>query len=183
MCEIIFDRRLLRGERLLWSGVPGPGLRLAPGDAWRIPVSLLWCGVAGFEEVSAVVDPAPWLLALCGAPFVLVGLYLAAGRFLVDAWLRGKTHYAVTDKRILIHRKAPFGSVTLLSRDRLPEPQLIEEAHGRGTIRFGEPAPSLSRRIGLAAWMPALDPVPQLIAIEDAHAVFDELRREIRRAG
>ena len=65
---------------------------------------------------------------------------MIAGRFVVDAWLRGKTYYAVTSRRILIARWGIGSKLTALGLDRLPDVQLSQGVDGRGTIRFGQPA-------------------------------------------
>src|SRR5579872_4968964 len=131
---------LLTGERIVWSGAPGRGSLLTSADTLMIPFSLIWCGFAIFWEYSAVTQGGPFFFRLFGVPFVLVGLYLVAGRFLVDAWIRRGMQYAVTNRRILISRSGMFSKLIAVTLDALPEASLIERANGRGTIRFGQPA-------------------------------------------
>jgi hypothetical protein len=176
--------RLLAGERLVWSGRPAQGLLLTSRDALLIPISLLWGGFAVFWESTVLAQSnAPDFFVLWGIPFVLIGLYLIAGRFLLDAWIRGGMLYAVTNKRILISRSGPFGKFTALSLDRLPDASISESAGGRGTIRFGEPAPMWGGRNGISSWTPSLDPTPQFIAIENARNVFDQIQLAARSGG
>jgi len=175
------SERLLMGERLVWSGRPGQGLLLTSRDALLIPFSLVWGGFAVFWESTVLVQPnAPTFFVLWGVPFVLIGLYLMVGRFLLDAWIRGGMLYAVTNKRILISRSGPFSKFTALSLDRLPDASISESAGGRGTIRFGEPAPMWAGRNGMASWTPSLDSAPQFIAIENARSVFDQIQLATR---
>jgi hypothetical protein len=121
------------------------------------------------------------LLPLIGVAFVAVGFYFVAGRFVVDAWLRGRTRYALTDRRVLIVRAPPFGAVTALSLDRLPDVQVRGSGGEAGTIRFGPPA-SIFGGAGFSVWSPALDPTPQFIAIPDANRVFELVQRQVTRA-
>lgn len=175
-----FPARLLDGERVLWTGRPGQGVRFTARDGLLIPFSLLWGGFAVFWETRVVAGNAPFFFRLWGVPFALAGVYLILGRFFVDAWLRANTRYAITNRRILIVRSGTFGRLTSLDLDRLPDLQLTERADGSGTIRFGAPAPYLAG--GWAIWTPALDPVPQFIAIENAQRAFDQIQRAARSA-
>jgi hypothetical protein len=179
-----FTGRLLDGERVVWSGQPGQGLRFTGRDLMLIPFSLLWGGFAVFWEVSVLQHSPPVFFPLFGAAFVLAGLYLVAGRFVVDAWLRSKTRYAVTNRRILIARAAPFGSFVALYLDRLPDVAMTENSGGRGTLRFGPATPiwGYGRRGGFAVWTPSLDPTPQFIAIDNPQNVFNQIQRSIQGA-
>jgi len=176
MDQDLFKGRLLPGERIMWRGQPGQGLILMPRDAALVPFSLLWCGFAIFWTLTATRDGAPGFFELWGLMFVCVGLYFVAGRFLVDAWVRRGMQYAVTDRRILIARPAPFAKFTAIGLAPLPEIDLADRAGGRGTIRFGQ-ATSLWNNRSMSVWSPSFDPTPQFIAIDDARRVFDMVQR------
>lgn len=168
--------RLMPGEKLLWRGQPGQGLRLSPRDGLLIPFSLAWCGFAVFWESTVARTNAPWFFLLWGGMFVAVGVYFVIGRFIFDAWLRFNTQYAVTDRRVLILRSGAFSSFVALSREQMPQTQLTESANGRGTIVFGQPASAWAGN-RLRGFTPALDPTPQFIAIENARSVFETIQR------
>lgn len=181
MNAIDFTKYFLKGEKIVWSGRPAQGFLLTGRDWLLIPFSLLWGGFAIFWETGVLAAQAPVFMKLWGIPFVLIGLYLVAGRFLLDAWIRGGMQYAVTNKRILISRSWPFGKLTAMSLDQLPDASLMESTNGRGTIRFGQQVPFLWGR-GFTAWTPALDPTPQFIAIENARSVFDQVQYRDRKS-
>ena len=170
-----FKGRLLPREKVLWSGRPGQGIILTRSDALLIPFSLMWGGFAVFWEASVLSTHAPLFFALWGVPFVLAGLFITVGRFLLDAWLRGRILYALTDRRILFLRSRPWPAFKAVRLDTLPEATLNEGSDGRGTIRFGQQARlwagSQSRNFG--ALVPSLDPTPQFISIPDVQRVFD----------
>jgi hypothetical protein len=175
--------QLLDGERIAWAGGPGMGIRLQAADTFLIPFSLLWCGFAFFWEYSVVsIGHAPMFMRLWGIPFILVGLYFVVGRFILDAWLRGRTYYAITNQRVLIYRPAPFGRFTALSLKQLPEMNLIESANGSGTIRFGPQTPMFGRGASFSIWTPSLDPTPQFVAVASASALFRQLQQAQRNA-
>ena len=170
-----FTGRLLKGERIIWQGQPAQGLLFTSRDWLLIPFSLLWAGFSIFWEKMVLEINAPIFMKLWGVPFVLIGLYLVVGRFLLDAWIRRGMYYAVTDKRVLILRSAPFSRFSAMSLDHLPDANLTENANGRGTIRFGAAA---SRRGGSGfSWTPALESTPQFLAIDNARGVFDKIQR------
>ena len=172
--------RLLPGEKVVWWGWPAQGLMLRPRDALLIPFSLLWGGFAIFWETLALRGKAPFPFALFGVPFVLVGLFMIAGRFVVDAWLRRRLTYALTDRRILIVRSGSFPALKSLNLDGLSETDVSEQANGRGTIRFGPQAPMWGNRSSFGSWMPALDSTPQFLAIEDVQRVFATIQERAR---
>src|SRR5690349_4837441 len=95
------QNELYPGEALLWSGQPASGIRFRGTDVLVIPFSLMWAGFTCFWE-SSVLSQGISFFALWGIPFVLVGNYIVWGRFLVDAWQRSKTSYALTNQRIII---------------------------------------------------------------------------------
>jgi hypothetical protein len=166
------------GESLLWAGRPVQGLRLAPSDLVMIPFSLLWGGFAIFWEVTAVVGGAPLLFRIWGIPFVLVGLYMIAGRFFVDAYRRARTFYGLTDTRVLIVVVGSTRKLTALDLAAQKEIQVDEAAGGRGTIRFGVAGESGS---GMRFGRGNKNEPPSFEGIPEVGAVYARIR-ESRRA-
>jgi len=170
-----FAGRLLREEKVIWRGRPKQGFMLTSRDAVLIPVSLVWCGFIIFWESSVLRNPnAPIFMVLFGGLFLLIGLFLTVGRFFVDAWIRARVFYALTDRRILILRSRPSIKFQSVSLDRLPEATLDETSQGRGSIRFGPTTEIWKGRSmgGMGSWTPSLDPTPQFLAIDDVKKVF-----------
>ena len=167
-----FQGHLSPGERVIWSGRPGQGLMLTAQDVFLIPFSLLWCGFAVFWEWNVASAVHAWNFGVIwGAMFVCIGLYFVFGRFLVDAWVRSKTSYALTDQRALIKRSAPFPKFVALTLANLSEVAIEERSNGCGTIRLGQGGSAVGRR-GMSSWSPALDARPQFLMIDDARRVF-----------
>lgn len=115
---------LQAGERLLWQGAPDPGMVFARQDLFLVPFSLLWGAFAAVWEASAVAARTA-VGALFGAPLVVFGLYLVAGRFLYKWRDRRRTRYAVTDQRAVAVRlggrqvlHAPIGGPMAVLRRR-----------------------------------------------------------------
>ena len=173
-----WGRHLLNGERLLWSGRPPRGIVLTARDQFLIPFSLVWCSFAVFWTLSVLRAGGPVFFRLWGTMFIGIGIYLVAGRMFIDAWLRRKTRYAVTDRRILIVRSGLFGRTIAIDIAQVGQLELGVRRGGAGTVRFGGASAGTNR--GLGFWSPALDPTPQFIAIPDARALF--VRIETLRA-
>jgi len=172
-----FSGRLLRGESVLWSGRPAEGLLLTGRDAFLIPFSILWCAFIVFWMFGAA--QAGGSFALFGLPFVAFGLFFSVGRFFLDAWVRGGTRYAVTNRRILILKTHPSSSFTAVNFDRLPQIQLSERSDGRGTLRFDAPASLFAfGGSGFSVWIPSFDPTPQFMSVAAARQVFDLIQKQ-----
>ena len=157
-------------ERILWRGEPRKGVFLKPSDAYVIPFSLMWCGFIVFWEWGAINSRAPFFFKIFGVPFIAVGLYMLVGRFVVDALIRDRTQYAVTNQRVVIVWS--FLRLDLRSFDlrNLGEMSLTLSFNDRGTITFGALLPR-NRRSMLGD-----DPRPKFDTTEGARVVHDLIR-------
>ncbi|MDO4795347.1 MAG: hypothetical protein Q4A28_05325 [Brachymonas sp.] len=176
--------QLAAGEQLLWQGRPRQGLMLRRSDAWHIPFSLAWCGFAIFWEWSVIRTNAPLFFKLWGIPFVLVGLYMVAGRFVWDARNRSHTHYALTTERLLIASGKGHAHIQSLSLRNLPDISLSERADGTGTISLGclqAPFDSTAAWGKRGEWPGRRAGALQLVGIANARQVFQLIRDAQRR--
>lgn len=180
-----FSRHLFDGEQLLWSGRPPLGLRLTWRDIVLVPLSLFFATFAGtmFRDFW-VTSSQDVIFLIMAAYFTVAMAFFVFGRLLFDIWLRLRTRYAVTDRRVLIFRKGPPSAQAYLTITDLPEVTLVEHRGDRGTIWFG-PKPGLfglnrgafsfHLAIEWRALTPSLAP-DHLFAIDDARRVFDMLQ-------
>jgi hypothetical protein len=110
-------------------------------DVFLIPFSLFWAGFmffAAFTTLRQVQNnPAQWSALLLQLPFVVVGLYLLFGRFFVDAMIRARTEYGLTNRRAIIVSGVFSRSVKSIDLRTAPEILLSERRNGSGTITFG----------------------------------------------
>ena len=136
------ERELNSGERLLWKGRPRGGIRLRGMDFFLIPFTLLWAGFAFFSGFAAFRQalqrgsPA-WPALIPIVPFVVVGLYILIGRFFVDAMMRARTEYGLTNRRAIIVSGFFSSNVKSVDLRATPEILLSERHDGSGTITFG----------------------------------------------
>ncbi len=124
---------LTTDEYVIWKGKPVKGHLFSLQDIFLIPFSLIWGGFAIFWELMVIVADAPLFFRLWGLPFVVIGLYMIAGRFFLQAHIRKYTRYAVTNKRILRIRKRQMDS---LNYHLCPQRRIRQNKDGSGTIFF-----------------------------------------------
>jgi hypothetical protein len=171
----IVSTELDSGELLLWAGRPSGGIVFRRADTFMVPFSLMWAGFVVFFEVTAYRQDGMNFMALWGIPFVLMGAYLAVGRFLWDAWRRAHTVYGVTNRRILILTSGLSRNTTTLALANLPGITLAERHDGTGDIVFGAGDAS---HVGAGGLVPRGSSVPAMLElIPQARNVYDIIRR------
>ncbi len=101
--QTFWQDRISEGESLLWTGRPGQGLRYSKGGQ-----TLSIFGV--FFTIFAFYGLSTTLHREDGGTFLLIdimlvagGLYLLVGHWLLDAYQRTRSRYALTDRRALIY--------------------------------------------------------------------------------
>jgi hypothetical protein len=111
------------GELLLWCGRPDPSRFFAATDIIAIPFGLVWLGIALLWETAVQGVDAPVLFRVFGVPFILIGVYLVAGRFVTRWWRKRRTIYGVTGQRVIVQTGSTFketpvqgGSMTVRRR-------------------------------------------------------------------
>jgi hypothetical protein len=129
-----FRPYLMVGEEVLWTGRPRQGIILKEGDKYAIPFSIVWLGFAVFWTLMVSAMGAPIFMRIWGIPFILVGLYIALGRFFVDARRRSRTKYAITSDRVmtLVGDASPQLESVLFGA--LKDMKIYQKADGSGTI-------------------------------------------------
>jgi hypothetical protein len=143
---------LLSGETIYWAGMPNPRVIFHSDDWVTIPFFLLWGGFFIFWEASVLGywggspkhGPYNIFLALWGVPFILVGQYFIWGRFLHDAWLKRRTYYAVTNRRVIAIQDGRNRKTSVNFLDHIPS--IEREAGSNGTLWFGPKLPLIGSR-------------------------------------
>jgi len=83
-------------------------------------------------------------MELWGIPFLVMGNYLVWGRFLWDAWLKRRTYYAVTDRRVLVLQEGWKRKTSMMFLEEIP--QIAKEGTSTGTLWFGVKYPVVAPR-------------------------------------
>ena len=167
-------------EQLLWSGQPQSGIVFRRSDALTVPFSLMWGGFAIFWETTVFLSGAPFFFKLWGIPFVLVGLYMIVGRFIVDAKQRAKTYYGITNERIIIVSGLGKRKVKSLNLSTLTDLSMEEGANGSGTIFFGPANAAFGWLAGTPFNSRGVQPPPSFEMIRGAKAVYETIRNAQR---
>ena len=159
-------------ERLVWTGTPKTGIIFKKADIFLIPFSVFWCGFAIFWVIMA--SNTSGMFGLFGIPFVLIGLLLVFGRFIIDKKQREKTFYGITDTRIII-RSGIFSKKTdSINIRTLTNLEFSEKADGSGTIRLGpkDPRDPFGMMSGMS-WWPGVKTTPALSDIQNVREAYN----------
>lgn len=148
------------GERLLWTGKPRPGLRFRWATLRSLLGSLIWAAVAVFFAINiwrggATVSNFFVALALLG-----FALYSTVGRVALDGWLRSRTRYAVTDRRVLIIQGVNQPTIQSIELSATSPISCDLRGDGSGSITFVTTQPATTGRRSRRAPPPAFDDIP-----------------------
>ena len=153
---------IMDDEYILWEGAPEKGVSLTSRDIVLLPFSVIWLGFALFWEYLAVTTSGSLLMMVWGLPFIGVGLYLLFGRFLQTLYLRDKTFYIITNKKLIIRT----GSKVKIYRSAdLPPMNIQHHRDGTGTILFWDASYSHGRRYGTFF---SLDHIADVVGAQNA---------------
>lgn len=195
--------QLVGGESIAWMGRPNPGVVFHKQDLFLIPFSLLWGGFAIFWEGSVAglwnhgSRNGAWIFGMIwGIPFVVIGQYLIWGRFFYDYWLKGRTYYAVTNRRVIVLQKSWSQKIVAAYLDSLPALTKEGSDAGPGTLSFAPDTSSFSgfysgtsssRRRGGGAWNSmSIGGSPIFRDIDNLGYVYrlvSDLRERVRSSG
>jgi hypothetical protein len=170
--------QLLPGEKVVWEGKPYPGLMLRGIGLFLIPLSIFWGGFALFWNTSVWTGNVDLPFKLFGLPFLVAGLYLTIGRFLVDMYLRKRTTYLVTTKRVLIARRGSGSQIKSIDIKHLPSLEFDERSDGSGNIRFGASGSWFNGANNFGVWQPTFDPTPQFIRVPQVRSLYQLIQKQ-----
>ncbi|MDA1097130.1 MAG: hypothetical protein O3B84_07745 [Chloroflexi bacterium] len=166
-----------RDEELLWSGQPRRGIVFRPLDLMLVPFSLLWTGFIVYWEFLVFDLDAP-LFSLFGIPFLIVGSYMVAGRFVADVMRRRRTFYGLTSQRIIIVFGQSVGSVKSFPLGALSDISLSVGRGATGTVAFGPMGAAWSAMSAVP--LPGLQLLSSFEMIPDARTVYQLILGALR---
>lgn len=153
------------GEQIVWAGQPVQGIRLQAADWFAIPFSLILGFGLALAAIS-LIGEGGLVKRLVATLFLVAGATMVFGRFFIDAKLRARRFYAVTNRRALSIVSLWRIQVDSVSLRRLTSCFVIVGGRGAGQIVFG--SHNFSQ-----VWPHAVGPQPASFErIPDAHRVF-----------
>lgn len=182
----VLHARLNPGERLLWSGRPQQGLLIVRRHVILLPLIGIWLAGAIMQLLHSFESDATLVEVAIGSLLVAAGIYGLVGTLAMDAWVRGRTWYGLTDRRLLIDAPRRGGGFRDFNLADLPAPRLIQSwtSPSRGTVRFEIYPPCWKQlRLGgggghnFRVFQPSLDLTPQLLGILEPAKVAALLTR------
>jgi hypothetical protein len=140
------------GESVHWAGMPNPGVIFHSDDWATIPFTLIWTGFFVFWEATALglwgrasrEGGSNLFMELWGIPFLIIGNYMVWGRFLTDAWLKRRTYYAVTNRRVVILQEGWKRKINWMYLEAISA--IESEGTKTGTLWFGKKYPVIAGR-------------------------------------
>jgi hypothetical protein len=168
-------------EELVWTGRPQQGIAFRKSDLFLVPFTFLFTLLIVLTfPVRLIAEnshlPLPLIVAF--SLYGVVLLYVLVGRFLVDAYLRSKITYGITNRHVMIHSKG--GTTRSFEIRGLTHLSVEAGKDGRGTVTIGSkkrPTQLVLRGLPLPnqdAYLP-----PALELIPDAQHVY-RLLQELR---
>jgi len=169
-----FQPFLLTGERLLWTGRPTRG---APFNCSGLAFGLVFLGFACFWTFFSYVLAGEIWFSAFGIPFILAGLFMVFGRPLLNLFVRKRTIYAVTDRRLL-RLTGPRLDATDL--DDVAPLNLTEGANRVGSIFFNLPQAWPAQGVDLPVRRPQ-GLIASFDNIANVRTVYELIRKEAER--
>ena len=128
---------------MLWNGQPELAAVFGKGDLVLVPASLLWSAMAlsfAVPMFSAALNVGAALpfVVFFAAPFTIMAFYAIIGRLIFRMWVKSRTHYLVTDERVLAVTRIFSSNVHASFLDEISEVRSVRSLRGTETLWFGD---------------------------------------------
>ncbi len=134
--EFDFAKRyMVADEYILWKGKPGKGKIFELSDLYIIPISIvLFVGLICNVYVNMLRADDSVSERIIIVLYVLIAFYILIGRFIRVWFIRSKSYYVITNRKIIRKR---MGKIDTLSLSNMPAMDAKLYKNGYGTISFG----------------------------------------------
>lgn len=161
-------------EVLIWAGQPKKGIVFESSD---IVKTIYVIGLFAFTYFATKLlsEISIFIAIPIGIIFYSGCILLGLGRFFIDAELRKKTFYGLTNKRIIIKSGTfpkKFKTVYLNSK---PKIEFLPNFDDTSTIDLGIKGPTIAGKGGLG-WVPNINSYTSLYRLTDGNFVHQKIR-------
>lgn len=179
LATIRLKKYLETDEVLIWAGQPKKGIVFEISDIFKT-LFILAFFVFTYVAIKLLAGISVIIAIPIGIIFFSVGILLGFGRFFIDAELRKKTFYGLTDKRIIITSSLAHKKIQSVYFSSKPKIEFIPNLDGTSTIELGikEPAGFGSGGIN---WVPNIKGYTSLYRLSEGEIVHKKIR-EIKGA-
>lgn len=161
-------------EVLIWAGQPKKGIVFEIADIFKTIFILAFFAFTYFA-IKLLTDISLLIAIPIGIIFFSGGILLGFGRFIIDAELRKKTFYGLTNKRIIINSSIAHKKIQSVYFNSNPKIDFSPNLNGTSTIDIGIKEPTGSSRGGLK-WMPNVKGYTYLYRLSDGEFVHKKIR-------
>ena len=125
---------LIEDEYVLWKGRPDKGNWINGSDVAMSLFGIMWLGFCAPFIRSILLLPSIMMI-IWFIPFLFIGVYMALGKFIQKMYLRNKTFYVITNKKLMIKSGR---RIQMYNGKDLPPMEIKIHKNGNGTILFSE---------------------------------------------
>ncbi len=151
--KIILDvlkKELFDNENILWNGKPIIWKMFNAIDYFLIPLGILWTFGGIFYEREFIrimllsrghtgsVTFLYFIPIIIVIPIIAMGIYLLITRFIVKAYIKFKTFYAITDHRIFIIQRGMLKKIKSVNIEKITDIEISKNKNEIGTIYFNK---------------------------------------------
>jgi hypothetical protein len=161
-------------EVLIWAGQPKKGIVFEIADIFKTIFILAFFAFTYFA-IKLLADISLLIAIPIGIIFFSGGILLGFRRFIIDAELRKKTFYGLTNKRIIINSNIAHKKIQSVYFNSKPKIEFLPNLDDTSTIDVGIKEPTGSTRGGFK-WMPNVKGYTYLYRLSDGEVVHRKIR-------
>lgn len=168
-------KKYLEGDEILiWAGQPQKGIVFEISDVFKTMFIIVFFAFTYFA-IKLLAGISLIIAIPIGIVFITGGILLGIGRFIIDAELRKKTFYGLTNKRIIINSSITHKKIQAVYFSSKPKIEFLPNHNGVSTIDIGITEPTGARGIGLK-WIPNVKGYTYLYRIAEGEQVHQKIR-------
>lgn len=168
-------KKYLEGDEILiWAGQPQKGIVFEISDVFKTMFIIVFFAFTYFA-IKLLAGISLLIAIPIGIVFIAGGMLLGIGRFIIDAALRKKTFYGLTNKRIIINSNIAHKKIQSVHFSSKPKIEFLPNLNGTSTIDIGIKEATRATGIGLK-WIPNVKGYTYLYRITEGEQAHQKIR-------